>query len=121
MALHSVMSYSMMVLLLLISRNTQGRPAAPQFPFSSLIPTTLPQGCDIYGDRVYLPGEVIAGDLDGCFAVVCTEHGIQIWDGDCHTSTANPSPPSSTPATFEVELTTERPPPSFPGFPFAGV
>ncbi|PFX17410.1 Serine/threonine-protein phosphatase 6 regulatory ankyrin repeat subunit A [Stylophora pistillata] len=121
MAQNPPLFYSIMVILLLINGHTQGRPAAPQLPFGSLSPTAQPQGCDIYGDRVYLPGEVISGDPNGCFAVICTEHGIQIWDGDCQSSTANPKPPSSAPATFEVELTTERPPPTFPEFPFAGV
>ena len=121
MAQNPPLFYSIMVILLLINGHTQGRPAAPQLPFGSLSPTAQPQGCDIYGDRVYLPGEVISGDPNGCFAVICTEHGIQIWDGDCQSSTANPKPPSSAPATFEVELTTERPPPTFPIFPFAGV
>lgn len=116
MALHYVPFYVTPVFLL-ISGHTQARPALPQFPFGQLTPTTTQPGCDIFGDRFYHPGEVIYEDRDSCYGVICTEHGIQIWDGDCQFSTTTPELPSSTPATFELETPTTKPPPSFPEVP----
>lgn len=59
------------IAVLLLNVHTQARPAPPSDPV----------GCNIYGDKLYLPGEVIF--KKGCYEIICKEDGIQVWDGDC--------------------------------------
>jgi len=41
-------------------------------------------GCNVPGDKFYLPGEVIY--KEGCSKIICKGNRIQVWNGDCRRS-----------------------------------
>lgn len=62
--------------ILLLDIRTQARPSPP----------SATVGCNIPGDKFYLPGEVIY--KEGCSKIICKGNRIQVWNGDCRRSLA---------------------------------
>ena len=73
MAFFSAAFYAGLAVLLL-NVHTQARAAPP----------SSPEGCNIPGDKFYLPGEVIY--KEGCSKIICKGNRIQVWNGDCRRS-----------------------------------
>ena len=69
-------AFSAGIAILLLSVPTQARP----------FPTSATVGCNIPGDKFYLPGEVIY--KEGCSKIICKGNRIQVWNGDCRHSLA---------------------------------
>ena len=117
MAFFSITFYISAILLL--TEHTQAKPALPLFPFGTLTPTSAPAGCDVPGDKLYLPGDVIFKAPNGCHEIICTEIGIQISDGDCSTpenSQTPPEPPTSESANTPPSPSTSKPKPPAPEY-----
>ena len=64
------------IAVLLVNVHTQARP----------VPPSAPVGCNIPGDKFYLPGEVIY--KEGCSKIICKGNRIQVWNRDCRRSLA---------------------------------
>lgn len=68
------------IAVLLLNVHTQARPASP----------SAPEGCNIPGDKFYLPGEVIY--KEGCSKIICEGNRIQVSNEDCRRSLAHRKP-----------------------------
>ena len=64
------------IAIILLNVRTQARPSTP----------SATVGCNIPGDKFYLPGEVIY--KEGCSKIICKGNRIQVWNGDCRRSLA---------------------------------
>lgn len=64
------------IAILLLNVRSQARPSPP----------SAAVGCNVPGDKFYLPGEVIY--KEGCSKIICKGNRIEVWNGDCRRSLA---------------------------------